>query len=298
MARGRTPGPLDNLPRPLSEREGRHGRRLLRRLATLGILGALVIGAFVGASTLIPAAMVPAGAVEGIVATPGTSPSPASIPLASGGADRFARSMARAPHPMDSEAGLIRAGDRRPPVPESLTGYRWPLAVVRITLPFGPSPWGSRLVEGGSFHDGIDIATFCGDRVVAAHDGTVLAAGRHYDAYMGWVGDLTPYLARLDAKHLWDTLPIVVVVDDGNEYRSIYAHFERVVVHPGEFVTAGTLLGYEGRTGRATGCHVHYGLFSPQETAVFAMEPAVIKRMKIPRYQIARIDPMRVMPPP
>ena len=298
MARGRTPGPLDNLPRPLSEREGRHGRRLLRRLATLGVLGALVIGAFVGASNLIPAAMVPAGAVEGIVATPGTSPSPASIALASGAADRFARSMAGTAHPLDSEDGAFRASDRRPPVPESLTGYRWPLAVVRITLPFGPSPWGSRLVEGGSFHDGIDIATFCGDRVVAAHDGTVLAAGRHYDAYMGWVGDLTPYLARLDAKHLWDTLPIVVVVDDGNEYRSIYAHFERVVVHPGEFVKAGTILGYEGRTGRATGCHVHYGLFSPQETAVFAMEPAVIKRMKIPRYQIARIDPMRVMPPP
>jgi murein DD-endopeptidase MepM/ murein hydrolase activator NlpD len=33
-------------------------------------------------------------------------------------------------------------------------------------------------VEGTTFHDGIDLATFCGDRVVAAHDGIVLAAGR------------------------------------------------------------------------------------------------------------------------
>jgi murein DD-endopeptidase MepM/ murein hydrolase activator NlpD len=180
---------------------------------------------------------------------------------------------------------------------ELLTGYRWPVSKVRLTLPFGPTPWGSRLVDGESFHDGIDLATFCGDRVTAAHDGTVLAAGRRYDAVMGWVGDLGPYLRRLDRNNLWMTLPIVVVTDDGNGYRSMYAHFSKVVVTKGQRVKAGQLLGYEGATGRASGCHVHYGLFSPWETDTFRIRPDVVKRMKLPKAEIARVDPLLVLPP-
>jgi murein DD-endopeptidase MepM/ murein hydrolase activator NlpD len=177
-----------------------------------------------------------------------------------------------------------------------LRGYRWPLAKGRVTLPFGPTPWGSRVVDGALFHDGVDMATFCGDRIVAAHDGVVLAAGRRFDDVIGWVGDLTPYYGRLNAKKLWSTLPIVVVIDDGNGYRSIYAHFGKIVVKPGQRVAAGVLLGYEGRTGRASGCHLHYGLFSPLERRVFTTDAAVAKRMKLPLAEIARVDPLRVLP--
>lgn len=183
------------------------------------------------------------------------------------------------------------------PAIDLLTGYRWPVAKVRLTLPFGPTPWGSRLVNGEPFHDGIDLATFCGDRVMAAHDGVVLAAGRHYDDSMGWVGDLDPYLRRLESKRLWMTLPIVVVTDDGNGYRSIYAHFGKIVVKTGDVVQAGQLLGYEGATGRASGCHVHYGLFSPWETSTFRIKPDVARRMKLPTAEIARVDPLLVLPP-
>ena len=145
------------------------------------------------------------------------------------------------------------------------------------------------------FHDGVDLSTFCGDRVVAAHAGTVLAAGRHFDELMGWVGDLEPYLARLDKKKLYGTLPIVVIIDDGNGYRSIYAHFSKVKVKKGQVVKAGQMLGWEGATGRASGCHLHYGLFSPLETVTFGIDPDVAKRMKLPDQQIARIDPMLVL---
>jgi len=105
-----------------------------------------------------------------------------------------------------------------------------------------------------------------------------------------------PYLARLDKKKLYGTLPIVVIIDDGNGYRSIYAHFSKVVVKKGQTVKAGQMLGYEGMTGRASGCHLHYGLFSPLETATFAIEPDVVKRMKVPPAQVARIDPLLVIP--
>jgi murein DD-endopeptidase MepM/ murein hydrolase activator NlpD len=181
--------------------------------------------------------------------------------------------------------------------PGKLTGYRWPLPRGRLTLPFGPSPWGSRIVGGEQFHDGIDLATSCGDRIVAAHSGRVIAAGRRYDEVMGWRGDLGPYLRRLEKKNLWITLPIVVVVEDGNGYRSIYAHFGRLAVKRGQVVRAGQLLGYEGATGRASGCHLHYGLFAPAEQATFGIREDVVKRMRVPALQTARIDPLLVLPP-
>ena len=178
---------------------------------------------------------------------------------------------------------------------EDLTGYVWPLR-GRLTLGFEHSGWGSRLVKGERFHDGIDIATSCGDRIRAAHRGTVLAAGRHFDDYVGWIGDLKPYYRRLNKKDLWDTLPIAVVIDDGNGYRSIYAHFSKVRVKAGDVVKAGQLIGWEGDTGRASGCHLHYGLFSPYETKRFGLHPDTAKRMKLPRWEVARVNPLRVLP--
>ncbi len=186
---------------------------------------------------------------------------------------------------------------RVPARPASLTGYVWPIRNASLTLPFGPTGWGSRVVNGELFHDGIDLATHCGDRITAAHGGVVVAAGRRFDEFIGWRGDLTAYTERLNAKHLWGTLPIVVVIDDGNGYRSMYAHFRRVVVEPGDVVEAGDLLGYEGATGRATGCHVHYGLFSPDEFTTFGLDPGATKRMLWPPEIVARIDPLLVLPP-
>jgi murein DD-endopeptidase MepM/ murein hydrolase activator NlpD len=266
----------------------------------MAVVAFIGVGSFAAVAGLGPAPMPPAGMVAGAVdvADP--------LSLGSGATDSAG---AREPTAIDRETGLStpplsasvlhdasEAGAGGAPPIDALTGYRWPLPRGRITLPFGPSPWGSRIVDGVPFHDGLDLATSCGDRIVAAHDGTVLAAGRRFDDVMGWVGDLTPYYRRLDAKQLWSTLPIVVIIDDGNSYRSIYAHFSKLVVRTGQIVHAGALLGYEGQTGRASGCHLHYGLFSPFERGEFAIAPAVVKRMKVPTAQIARIDPLLVLP--
>lgn len=235
----------------------------------------------------------PSQAILGITATP--EPTVA----VSGSSDNgvVASSPLDRPGRPDPAGARSAPAARLAPSPASLTGYQWPLHNARLTLPFGPSPWGSRIVRGALFHDAIDVASFCGDRVVAAHDGVVLAAGRHYDEFMGWIGDLTPYTARLDEKGLWITLPIVVAIDDGNGYRSVYAHFGRVVVKPGEVVSAGDLLGYEGATGRASGCHLHYELFSLDEQATMGMEPTAAAHMLLPTTMVARIDPQLVLPP-
>ncbi len=125
----------------------------------------------------------------------------------------------------------------------------------------------------------------------------MLVASRHFDRFLGWVGDLGPYLRRLERGNLWSELPIVVVIDDGNGYRSVYAHFGKVVVEAGQHVHAGQLLGFEGMTGHASGCHLHYDLFSPTETTTFGLRPDIAKRMHLPRAEIARIDPLPLLPP-
>ena len=40
------------------------------------------------------------------------------------------------------------AGRKKAPSLDLLTGYRWPVARIRLTLPFGPTVWGSRIVDG------------------------------------------------------------------------------------------------------------------------------------------------------
>jgi murein DD-endopeptidase MepM/ murein hydrolase activator NlpD len=272
--------------------------------ATLGAIAFATLG-YVVAGPVLPAG--PGGAVDGAQGGPlapadvqaaavqPTEP-PAAVMAPGARSDSGVRS-----EPIDdggaaADKQAIRAIGPRPVPVSWLTGYQSPLPNGRVTLPFGPSKWGSRVVDGEPFHDGLDLATFCGDRIVAAHDGVVLAAGRHYDTKMGWIGDLQPYLDRLEAKDLWSTLPIVIVIDDGNGYRSIYAHLSKTEVKKGDAVAAGDLLGYEGRTGRASGCHLHYGLFSPEERDVFGIDPGVVERMLLPNWQIARVDPQLVLP--
>ena len=104
------------------------------------------------------------------------------------------------------------------------------------------------------------LATHCGDRVRAAHDGTVLYAGRNFDPYIGYWGDPSPIYDRLERLGRVNNQPIVVVIDDGNGYRSMYVHLQKASVEPGQAVVAGDVIGLEGMTGFATGCHLHYTL--------------------------------------
>ena len=221
-----------------------------------------------------------------LAATPG--------PGLSGSWDGGASSMTRSPDP----AGRLSVpGSVLPPDPESLTGYVWPVPKARLTQTFGPSDAGTLLADGQPIHDGIDLASWCGGPVRAAHDGVVLTSGRFFDPFVGHRGNVAAYNARLTARHKWLDLPIVIVIDDGNGYRSIYAHFLRVTVHEGDVVKAGQIIGAEGATGHATGCHLHYGLFSPAEPSSFEMDPATADRLLLPHKVVARIDPLRVLPP-
>jgi len=255
----------------------------VRRHLVLTGLGVLIAG---GAIVAMPslggtATPQPAGAVAQATATP---PAATSAP----GGSLVLTNAAVPEHGRQPRAVA--------PAPSTLTGYVWPLPNGRITNGFGPSWFGDNWVGGARFHDGLDIATYCGDRIVAAHAGVVLAAGRKVDPVMGWIGSLAPSVTRRDKYDLWGELPIVIVIDDGNGYRSIYAHFSQVAVKVGQVIKAGQFIGYEGRTGFATGCHLHYGLFSPEGTDTFGLRADVAKRTKLPALEIARINPLLVLP--
>lgn len=89
-------------------------------------------------------------------------------------------------------------------------------------------------------HTGMDMAYHngCGGPIYAAGDGTVLADDRPNAAY----GDTA----------------IGVVIGHSQRLQTWYWHLQREVVSVGQKVRVGDLIGYEGATGKATGCHLHF----------------------------------------
>jgi murein DD-endopeptidase MepM/ murein hydrolase activator NlpD len=154
----------------------------------------------------------------------------------------------------------VKDGGAGTVAPEDLEGYVWPVRHAFVTSRLQVRDLGFIVIDGKQYHDGLDLATSCGDRVYAAHSGTVLYAGRNFDPYIGYKGDASGIYARLERLGRTNEQPIVVVIDDGNGYRSMYVHLERATVEQGANVQAGDVIGREGATGLATGCHLHYGL--------------------------------------
>ena len=182
------------------------------------------------------------------------------------------------------------------PTPVALTGYVWPVENARITQAFGPASAGLFVVDGRRFHDGIDIANFCGAPILAAHDGTVIAASRHVISLLGWTGDLAAYDAYLTSRNLWAAEARVIVIDDGDGYRSVYVHLHRIDVTVGQVVKAGQQIGLEGSSGHATGCHLHFSIYSPDDLDRWTTDPAEVAKYHLPTGEIARIDPLTVLP--
>jgi murein DD-endopeptidase MepM/ murein hydrolase activator NlpD len=84
-------------------------------------------------------------------------------------------------------------------------------------------------------HTGVDIIADVGNSVYASGDGVVRFAGRTQGGY-----------------------GIVVEVDHGYGYSSLYAHLSSVYVRPGKTVKRGELIAKSGRSGLVSGPHLHY----------------------------------------
>ncbi|WP_298031497.1 M23 family metallopeptidase [uncultured Dysosmobacter sp.] len=89
-------------------------------------------------------------------------------------------------------------------------------------------------LEKMRFHSGIDIPAPEGEVILAAADGTVTETG-------------------FDASH-----GNYLVIDHGDGLQTLYAHCRNVDVQEGDPVKAGEMLGAVGKTGMATGPHLHF----------------------------------------
>lgn len=247
-----------------------------------------------------PSATRPSGSpdVAAVATTPAAPAAAAELGPNTGPADGTAISG-------EPEAARLPVGDTLPgvplaaqsPEPEALSGYLWPLRGARVTTWYAPIDGGFVVVAGQRIHDGLDLATFCGDTVRAAHAGRVLYAGRRFDPYLGYEDQPDAYFETLKADGLPLTvLPIVVVIEDGNGYRRIYVHLASALVAAGATVRAGQALGREGMTGHATGCHLHYGLIRMDGPYV-PVAPELVAKWHYPAWVRTRVDPLRVLDP-
>lgn len=86
------------------------------------------------------------------------------------------------------------------------------------------------------FHNGIDLAAPSGSPILAAYDGTVIAAD--YSATMG----------------------NYIMIDHGDSVFTIYMHASSLLVSKNATVTKGQKIALVGSTGRSTGPHLHFSV--------------------------------------
>jgi murein DD-endopeptidase MepM/ murein hydrolase activator NlpD len=113
--------------------------------------------------------------------------------------------------------------------------FRWPLASVRVT-----SPWGAVRRLNGALqrpHYGIDLGGATGTPIYAPASGVVIMA----EPDMHFEGG-------------------IIAIDHGQGLISIYLHQSRLIAQVGQRVAAGTQIGAIGAKGRATGPHLCWRL--------------------------------------
>ena len=133
----------------------------------------------------------------------------------------------------DDVASVQRtAGDRATHVP-AIPPMNTDPSTYRLSSPFG---YRSDPILGiGKRHTGMDFSCPPGNPIYATGDGVVVKVAHEGKGY---------------GNH--------VEVDHGFGYKTRYAHMLRTDVEVGQHVSRGDFLGLSGRSGRATGPHLHY----------------------------------------
>lgn len=113
--------------------------------------------------------------------------------------------------------------------------FAWPApSYTRISDDYGYRIHPTLKVQ--QFHNGVDMAAPGGSPILAAYDGTVVAA-----AYSSTMGNY-------------------IMIDHGDNLYTIYMHASALYVSSGQSVVKGQKIAAVGTTGRSTGNHLHFGV--------------------------------------
>lgn len=119
---------------------------------------------------------------------------------------------------------LIPSLEAIPAISSQFGSFAWPL-LGALTSPFG--------LRDGRSHEGIDIAAEANTPIRAVATGKVVFA---------------------DSR---GTYGMTVIIDHGNDMRTLYAHCAKLFVSVGDLVDTSTVIALAGSTGRSTGPHLH-----------------------------------------
>ena len=114
------------------------------------------------------------------------------------------------------------------------SGWMVPVNYKRLESPFGNRT--SPTAGASSYHQGGDLSADVGTPIYASRGGQVTTAT---------FGSAAGYYVKIN--HM-----------DG--FSSIYMHMTHYTVSPGQYVNQGDVIGYVGKTGVATGYHLHFGI--------------------------------------
>ena len=132
------------------------------------------------------------------------------------------------------------------PMPRSgVLGY--PVISATITQKYGFTDFTKKYYSGslkGKYHNGLDFGKYLGAEILAAEDGIIVS-----------VGDQDSYCYR-------GAYGKFIVIKHNNGLTTLYGHLSKQIVTVGIEVRRGQLIGYMGKTGWATGPHLHFTVYA------------------------------------
>lgn len=105
----------------------------------------------------------------------------------------------------------------------------WPVKNLKINRGFRTA----RAPE----HLGLDLGGRRSTPIMAAHEGVVIYTGRKFHGF----GNM-------------------VLIEYSGEWATLYAHLDKIIAREGQVVLPGDIIGRMGKTGHASGVHLHFEL--------------------------------------
>ena len=117
--------------------------------------------------------------------------------------------------------------DNQNSIPGRISGFIWPLRILDVSSNFGYR-------GNGNLHAGVDLRAPRGTAIYASAAGRIVFSGRR------------------------NGYGLMLLIDHGGGVETAYAHNDRNLVEVGQRVKQGQMIARVGRSGNATGHHVHF----------------------------------------